>query len=389
MRVIIAGSREGATTAIVKAAMDTSGFAPSLIVSGTARGVDRLGEQWARHNDVPIRQYPARWDEYGKSAGYKRNAVMAANADALVAIWDGQSLGTRHMVNLARARGIQVFVYNFKEVKERKESCVKSAPMPTSTKQSASPPVAAKPVPVSGKNQMTEEFDTVMVFDTETTGLPDYKKRSSDPSQPVPLQLAAALYASPKGQNNWRRESVLYCLMPIGDREIHPKAFEAHGITNDKANSLGLDVVSVLELFADMCDIADKHVAHNIVFDTKLMKIAYAKIMGEDYEFPLVKEKKICTMFPSVPIVKAPKKPNKHGVIHKGFKWPTLEETMQHFFGHGVGEMILQGTRELNDELEPVIPERIIHKYADAHDAMADVDACAKVYFELLKRNVV
>ena len=71
------------------------------VVSGGARGVDKLGEIWAVKNDIPIRLFPANWKEHGRSAGYIRNKEMANYADALIALWDGKSAGTRHMVDLA------------------------------------------------------------------------------------------------------------------------------------------------------------------------------------------------------------------------------------------------------------------------------------------------
>lgn len=83
------------------------------IVSGTANGADKLGEQYANWNDLPIDSYPAKWDKYGKSAGYKRNALMADNADALIAFWDGKSKGTMHMIDLAKSKGLEVKVINY------------------------------------------------------------------------------------------------------------------------------------------------------------------------------------------------------------------------------------------------------------------------------------
>ena len=83
------------------------------IVSGRAFGADELGERYANWNDLPIDSYPAEWDKYGKSAGYKRNALMADNADALVAFWDGKSRGTMHMIDLAKSKGLKIRVINY------------------------------------------------------------------------------------------------------------------------------------------------------------------------------------------------------------------------------------------------------------------------------------
>jgi len=78
------------------------------IVSGGARGVDALGERLAKELDIPLKLFPAEWEEYGKSAGYRRNAQMAEYADALLALWDGYSKGTSHMINLAEKHDLKV-----------------------------------------------------------------------------------------------------------------------------------------------------------------------------------------------------------------------------------------------------------------------------------------
>lgn len=83
------------------------------IVSGTANGADKLGEKYANDNGYPIKQFPADWDKYGKSAGYKRNAQMAEYADALIAFWDGKSRGTKHMIDLAKRANLKVKVSYF------------------------------------------------------------------------------------------------------------------------------------------------------------------------------------------------------------------------------------------------------------------------------------
>jgi len=110
MKVIIAGSRIILDYSVVKQAINKSALKISEVVSGTANGVDTLGEQWAIENDIPIKKFPADWKQYGKSAGYIRNSEMAEYADALIAIWDGKSKGTSHMINLANKNGLQLFV---------------------------------------------------------------------------------------------------------------------------------------------------------------------------------------------------------------------------------------------------------------------------------------
>lgn len=56
------------------------------IVSGTARGADQLGERFAEKYGLKLTKFPADWDKYGKSAGYRRNAEMAKYADTLICL---------------------------------------------------------------------------------------------------------------------------------------------------------------------------------------------------------------------------------------------------------------------------------------------------------------
>lgn len=84
----------------------------TVVLSGDARGVDRMGEMWARLNFVRVERYPAQWEVYGKRAGPIRNAEMASNADALIAVWDGSSRGTAHMIDTAKKKGLRVYVLN-------------------------------------------------------------------------------------------------------------------------------------------------------------------------------------------------------------------------------------------------------------------------------------
>jgi hypothetical protein len=110
MKVIIAGSREVTDYSLIESAIAESGFETTQIISGGARGVDKLGEQYAKEKNVPCRVMTANWDQYGKAAGYIRNEQMAEVADALIAIWDGKSKGTFNMINIAKKKNLKVFI---------------------------------------------------------------------------------------------------------------------------------------------------------------------------------------------------------------------------------------------------------------------------------------
>lgn len=111
MKTIIAGSRDCTDMNQLLAAIRKCGWSVSEVVCGMARGADELGRQWASRNQIPVKKFPANWTRYGKSAGYRRNCEMADNADALIALWDGKSRGTKHMIDIAYTRGLAVFIH--------------------------------------------------------------------------------------------------------------------------------------------------------------------------------------------------------------------------------------------------------------------------------------
>jgi hypothetical protein len=78
------------------------------IVSGTARGADKLGERYAELRGYDIKRFPADWGNNGRAAGYMRNEDMADYSDALIAFWDGSSKGTLHMIDTASERGLKI-----------------------------------------------------------------------------------------------------------------------------------------------------------------------------------------------------------------------------------------------------------------------------------------
>ncbi|HSH51850.1 MAG TPA: SLOG family protein [Bacteroidales bacterium] len=102
MRLVIAGSRDINWYHLIR---DTFTNLPDYgkfkeIVSGGARGVDKLGELIAQEFELKLTVMNAKWDQYGKSAGYKRNKEMAKYTDEALIIWDGVSKGTKHMIDL-------------------------------------------------------------------------------------------------------------------------------------------------------------------------------------------------------------------------------------------------------------------------------------------------
>jgi len=116
MRLIVAGSRKGIPKEMVFQYLNEEvDITEDLeIVSGGAQGVDKFGEEWAFNNNIDVKLFPADWDTYGKSAGYRRNVDMSRYADVLFAFWDGKSKGTEHMIKIMSdlKKPAAIFHYN-------------------------------------------------------------------------------------------------------------------------------------------------------------------------------------------------------------------------------------------------------------------------------------
>lgn len=113
MKVIIAGSRGITRYSLVEKAVVASKFTITQVVSGGARGVDRLGIKWAKRNGVDFIVMRAAWmtldGERNWNAGFERNERMADYADALIAVWDGVSGGTKHMMQCMGKRAKPIY----------------------------------------------------------------------------------------------------------------------------------------------------------------------------------------------------------------------------------------------------------------------------------------
>jgi len=117
-KVIIAGGREFSDYKRLQSACDKllANKKDVQIVSGGARGADKLGEKYAKKRGHSVVVFPADWDKNGKSAGYIRNKEMAEYADALIAFWDKKSRGTKHMIDLAGEKGLEVRIVLYEGV---------------------------------------------------------------------------------------------------------------------------------------------------------------------------------------------------------------------------------------------------------------------------------
>jgi len=181
------------------------------------------------------------------------------------------------------------------------------------------------------------ENNLIIAFDTETTGLPDWKIPSDDPSQPHIVQLAAGLFDV---ETKKMIQSIDVIVKPDG-WEIPQEVSEIHGITTEYANKVGVPEEVALDIFLALWS-ERKRIAHNTTFDNRIIRIATKRYKSEDVQVLWKAAEYECTMMESRKIL--------------GGKYPKLEEAYSHFLG-----------KEL----------------VDAHTAFADMRACAEIYWAL------
>lgn len=198
----------------------------------------------------------------------------------------------------------------------------------------------------------------VLFFDTETTGKANFRAPNVDPSQPDLVQLGAILY-----DDDRRELATVDVIVQPEDWSVPVEASNVHGIPDALARRAGILLANTVYTFRDLVHVADRIVAHNIVFDELIMDRASARVdlSAAQKVTPIwsKKHKLVCTMQAATPIAKVPSKRPMH---NQDYKWPRLEECMKVFFNEG-----LEG----------------------AHNALVDVRACARIYWHLMDTGVL
>lgn len=185
-------------------------------------------------------------------------------------------------------------------------------------------------------------MSSIIVFDTETTGLPDWKAPSESEHQPHIVEIAAILH-SPDGAVI---DSYSTIVRP-GGWEITSEMAQIHGITHEMAMDTGIPETDALEGFMALYERASVRAAHNATFDDRIVRIGLMRYFGEERADAFKNgTEKFCTC--------------NHARGPVGLKkLPTLAEAYKHFFGEDLVE---------------------------AHRAMPDAQACARIYFALQER---
>ena len=113
-RIVVTGSRDWSNRDPIKDTFDrvyAKHGTDVTLINGTARGVDRIAAEVARSLGWQVIDVPADWDQYGRSAGFRRNEQMLRmSPDICIAFWDGQSRGTQHTIRTAEQMGIRTYV---------------------------------------------------------------------------------------------------------------------------------------------------------------------------------------------------------------------------------------------------------------------------------------
>jgi hypothetical protein len=103
MKLAVIGSREFNNYAMMVMFLDAYVACNSelIIVSGGARGADKLSERYAEEHGLETIIFLPDYDKYKKAAPFIRNSDIINAADEVLSFWDGTSNGTRDSMNKA------------------------------------------------------------------------------------------------------------------------------------------------------------------------------------------------------------------------------------------------------------------------------------------------
>jgi DNA polymerase-3 subunit epsilon len=189
-----------------------------------------------------------------------------------------------------------------------------------------------------------------LFFDTETTGIPQRHDASASDVENWPRLVQIAWVTADESGNELRSQS--FIIRPDGF-DIPASAARVHGITTDMARRLGIELGHALTAFAEELSAAQALVAHNIQFDERVVGAEFHRAGRQ--KSPLAGKRLYCTMRSSTDFCRIPGGP-------RGYKWPTLQQLHHTLFGAS---------------------------FESAHNAVADVRACARCFFELKRKGVI
>jgi DNA polymerase-3 subunit epsilon len=205
------------------------------------------------------------------------------------------------------------------------------------------------------KGIMTKK--NTLVFDTETTGFAQFRLPAAHESQPHLVQLGAILYDA-----DWKVRAEINLIVKPDGWTIPTVCSDIHGITQEIAEMCGVPRWQALSQFDSLVKLADIFVAHNFSFDDLVMNANHIRETNCFGTWSHIKGMAYCTMQAMTPICKLPgTRAGTWPSQHPDYKWPKLQEAFKHAFGK---------------------------EFEGAHDAMADVRACADIYRWLQSQNI-
>jgi DNA polymerase III epsilon subunit-like protein len=193
----------------------------------------------------------------------------------------------------------------------------------------------------------------VLVFDTETTGLPTERNPLITETEKFPyiVQLSYILYDD---QTN-HIINIQDDIIKLPENVVLPEeSVKIHGITREKSNKKGIPISDALDKFNELIKESDIIVGHNTSFDRRLIMV---ECIRNDKPMFFDKKNEFCTMFRSINLCAIEKVNPKTG--EKYFKYPNLSELHEKLFGN---------------------------KPKGTHDSMADILICMRCY-ERMKSN--
>lgn len=187
--------------------------------------------------------------------------------------------------------------------------------------------------------------DLIMVYDTETSGLWDFKADWNAPHQPNLVQLGIKVYTLDRKVVFETGINVDTTSFPSWNG-IHPEAEKTHGINEALLKQWGDSPTFAAKVLMKWAERSKLFVAHNEQFDYKIIQ-CFLHRAGFNPDF-YSGAQKYCTMMTSTNLCKIPSPSG------RGYKWPKLPEAYQHFFGK---------------------------TFDNAHNALADVNPCADIFW--------
>jgi len=192
----------------------------------------------------------------------------------------------------------------------------------------------------------------VLIYDTETTGLPKGKASITDfKNWPHIIQLSYILYDTDSHKVLVNHDHIIKLDDSV---ELTQKSFEMHGISKEKSKYEGIDITLAIELFNICLEKANILVAHNISFDKNMMLVESLR-NNIDSCFSKTKYIEYCTMKRSIDLCNILTTFKGTNRVYK--KFPTLTE--------------------LHVKLFNVVPE-------GTHNSYIDILICLRCFYKLM-----